>query len=983
MEADEAAYARDTTTDVAGGGGEDVISPWHEPGRLDLDGMELRSLTPARLGVLPSPTVGSFSVNENVDTDSGRDEAEEGVEPRTALPVDDEGGVPMAASLVSAQDDEAPQTAFPIREVEGQGTVDHVNSGDLASARDEKDQLRRHETPETTSRYDDGWNDETDDPHQSTPVASRKVTYPDAASDESDEGAQETTLITAVHDRGVHGLQPATGQNGEVDNPRVDSVGAAQVLQSDAGADDERMMLSTGTIIQSDAEADVVTTPLAVHDKELPPVPMDETAIHEAGLQEQTGNRTAIAASIVSSKGDFQDAREETAPASLDDMQSRRSSVSSLDADQHEMAMSSRAVPAGPIFIPEQTPAEQPAIANRHVDPQGYTSQEHSFMNRSYLFGGEPPSRSPSYIKLGTDSTGAPRQEILDTANASSAHVDISGISGPSPSTSPLQPHPAERSPTSPNAGLKRRSAVVRGRRTTLTSPVIQPSPNQITDHYGLEGLHDSASIVTGDRSSYHEREIVEPQNKRRSGLWDALKRTPSRSRVEITKESPSNLPASQQDLSKNLRSRAISHGRQESPKSATLKKPQRASTTAEPETKKKRFSSLGSLFSRSSTTSKKPEKIGKLTKTQTTKSETPEMETSTPAQVHNHREGRKYQLQGMPPPMPSVYRRTGQVPQQMSQDSSPGGRGPASGAPPHFRQLHSQGRRQSSAPVNVLQAYEPIEESYNSRPTVPPGPYQAGSAAAFYPLPSSQAGSGVPSAQRPYGQRPPIPQSDSSTSSQRRHSSYTDTYQLSPQVSGQSEWTRSGAQHRGSSSSVSPIQARRGSDAFPPKHNYRVGSISEEISRPPPGRAVPDQQQPPYLISLPYDLGQGRDDFHSGPWLQEGIPKLSNADSYPIAEEPYVALPGAAAFTPRQTPNWQQPQTRYYHQTNDENADTPPALPPKLPQDEALASTTNFDRRTSTGFADQRNGPRVGEDPVEMKGVSYPGQEWQPDRWD
>jgi hypothetical protein len=38
---------------------------------------------------------------------------------------------------------------------------------------------------------------------------------------------------------------------------------------------------------------------------------------------------------------------------------------------------------------------------------------------------------------------------------------------------------------------------------------------------------------------------------------------------------------------------------------------------------------------------------------------------------------------------------------------------------------------------------------------------------------------------------------------------------------------------------------------------------------------------------------------------------------------------------------------------------------------------------RRMSGYTGRRDDPTVGEETVEMKGVSYPGQEWAPERWD
>ncbi|KAK5164283.1 uncharacterized protein LTR77_009977 [Saxophila tyrrhenica] len=955
-----------------GGGVDAEIAPWAEPsthgegGRGGWEDAEAeRSGTPARLGVLPSPTAGSFWNTGEVDGrlgSAGRDGDVEEERPVTALPVDkdEDEDKPRTAWPIDptggAVEDE-PRTASPVSETEdstsrrGSGVQDLTRTAGGRSMMPDLTALANQLQPEP----DDG----EEELYQTTPTAVRKAAFPDAGDREEDDNVREDWRSADSRERAVNDADVSPSEYSEdADSQSAGSYRINTKAAATAEPEDEIKEVPVSPVTKQDFVSAIAAASTATKEKDLPPLPMEQT------------NDPSVARSLVSSKDEFEDARDGAELAPAEKPPSRRSSVSSLYDAEDEMV-----TPAAPAYYDEQVGVNyDKGMPRGSLVAPNTSGQQDASTNRSTLSVAQGQSRPHSYLELGVDASGAPLQETLTTSsrNASTAPIDTSSIT--------YQPQFPEQSPTSPASRLKRQSGVPKGRRPTLTTPVAEVSRWHIADDHGLEGLHDASNIVADDDHLHHEAEAPEKPSKRRSGIWDTLKRTSSRSRDRVnsrqslsTEKTSRATSKSRQDTEKTSRatsksrqdtektSRATSKSRQDTPRSGTLKKQQRASTTPaelEPK-KKKRFSGLGSLFGRSNTESKKPEKSAKLTKTPPARASISEMQT----EPYGRREARKYQLQDAPPPIPSAYSRSStelRSPGPLSEppepvprvdyeywQNAPSGRSYGS-PPPQSGQHHGQGRRHVSAPTNIMGDYRPVQEYYGS----PPGP-------------SDQSPPDMPPYQQTYPQRPSMSEYAVSTSHRRRHSSYYDNYQLSPQASGQSNHEYSDWQPFGPSPPISPVQTRSGTNAFPPGQNFDVGPISEDnpMSY---GALVPEQQQKLWAIHLPRNDRQWTHEFERDPYPSTGS---GSQQTRPLPE----------SYVPRGAPPLQQGRS-YQQSPNPYPMPTPP-VPQNLPQDMSRTMSPNFSRRTSSGFPARRDGAAAGEEAGQMKGVSYPGQEWTPGR--
>ena len=1088
---------------VSGAGASDVISPWSEPDEVAAVGFERgqeRSVTPARLGVLPSPAADGFSIIHEYESPpatavSGAESKVEGVE-RSGIPVQKEESSETVAPAENTLAEDAGRPATFLREEKSTSTV----SAEGQDEQEEEDELY-DTTPKKispVSTREGGEDDETRELYGAPPKVSLPTTQGEGEKDElyyttpkksnfmtarenaDDEDLDESTPIAAKPSQQIPVFEE-TARNADTEegsDAEQSLAGAADKFETAPGESDETTLPAYQVTGNGREDGDNTVTP---RPESISPVQPEENFLKPPATDDSYGKEWDKR-SAISSHNDFEDAKEEPNPDG--ETSSRRSSVSSLDHAGPDMpVMFAQAVPAGPTIQLEEDRA----------------AQDERFMNRPYRYGGGEEERPRSFVPLERDSSGAlVQQESLDTAPTHHAEsMDLSGFGGP-PSGAPPFQQSRKFQEFTVHTKPKRYSGMIKGRRPTLTSPAAEfasasapgpsaPAPSAISDHFGLEGLQDDAeNVVVGEVPSHREPQEQDDrqdkQNKRRSGLWDAFKRSPSVSKTEISRQTSTPRLDSQQNLNTvpATQPRPQPPPKDEGARSGTLKKPQRASTTTnEPEQKKKRFSGFGSLFGRSSTTGHKTDKSKKLTKApspgpsinnsqgrappqsvsydgyeamgrqqaanlqQRQPNTYPPPSIGPPSQQNLHLDTSiTTSPEGMPPPAGGWYAPQNQAPLQQRVSEQP---------PPQYRRLHSEGFRRDPPLMNVPEAFRPVEASFN-RPVMPIDAPVEDRMSGMYSPPTSPVSPGGQEQRMPYSQQPPPPaQSPVYGPPQQRHSSYDSE---ESQISGQSEWQRSDWQHRGSSPSISPVQSRTGSDGYPAARNFRIGSISEEVARS-PAREYADQQTP-WAIDLPRGARGPRSSSHGmqggaippqagdyapvggydqayppphqyqpqrgfpmsprSPGSSAGIqapelpPVLSQGPMFMSGGDEAYPSPPSPPYSP-QSPHRPQvgagplrlSEGRYYAQAaiNQGPAPLPPKIrdaPPRLFRSHGLprnngptgsnepvwnsGSSPPSQRRTS-GFTGRRDDPTVGEETVEMRGVSYPGQEWVPERWD
>ena len=990
-----------------------AISPWNEPDEVTALGAGGENVPlPERLGVLPSPAADGFSIIQESpvkNVDGGVDRMPESPTKNRGLPQD-------------VADERAP------------GDVELEPPIGLSLMEDTSTTQLAHQGSQTQDVPSD---DERDELYDTTPkkLSPTSVVHVDATED-----ADETTPTAT---------RPSESQdwNGDVQTPS-----SRDVEQAYAGSEvKNEAALPPPEVADIDVDAAVSSPEPEVIDDNAPISRQSTDLLAVPTIAEPSSSQEWDKRSVVSSNNDFRDAIEET--AENDKQSSRRSSVSSLGQDEgaegEQPIMSSQAVPAGP--SPEQSTLKP----------------DDKFMNRPYQFGNAQDGRSKSYVSLGMDSTGAPLQETLDVA-AETKHdsVDLSNFGGPSAGAQPFQRHPAIRD-VSGESKPKRFSGMVKGRRPTLPTEAdpperlaAAPAASAISDHFGLEGLQDDAeNVVVGEMPPYRVPDKQEEKKaKRKSGLFDAFKRSPSVSKTEISRESSSQRLDSHQNVVANLPTQESSRQKPVEPTRNVATAPQRASTTAkEPEQKKKRFSGLGSIFGRSSTTGHKSEKPRKLMKqvpdqASQRQSTAPPLNHETNEAVRQQRmiEQQERQPKTYPPPI------MGPASQQYSMTDNNLFKSPEDTVaplggwygrtnreaearvfqqedPPAYRPLHSEVQQRNQPLRQVPEAFRPVEQSYNGR--IGPGgpPTQGG----VYSPSTSPGPGGVP------GQYPPYPGQggfDQRPTHGLRHGSNESD------VSGQSEFQRSEWRRQSSSPSISPIQTRLDADAFPPGRNMRVGSISEEMARS-PAKEYNDQQTP-WAITLPRPgeygprrMSRGRLSGAQGgygpppPPVDHAPSGIGYAEEYPppnryqqqrgmpmSPESPGSSMPTqqfdpvmahAPVFDERPprgisghhrnaypSPPTSPESQWFYNRAGlmppsqmQQNTRYDEAEAPRAPRKTSYARQRMYSYEEEPPRAAQQGGmpryterggdPTFREESVEMRGVSYPGQEWTPERWD
>ena len=990
-----------------------AISPWNEPDEATALGAAVGNVAlPERLGVLPSPGADTFSMAQ----ESRPGTAEDAQKVQTGL-----SNVDQPHDLTKEND--ATTTEKP-RSIESTATeIPGPEIDPESAAREHEDELY-DTTPKQADFGDVGASQDVD---ETTPTASKhyESTEPPGRTDPAETTEAEQAVAGAeiqdeepdqedTRDLGLS-LAETTDVVAETPEPR----------REDESADDSPLMERSDTAL------------LAV-----------------PAITEQSNSQDWDERSGVSSNNNFRDAQDE--PVSVDEQSSRRSSVSSLgqdELDSDQPVMSSQAVPAGP--SPERST----------VKPDS------GMLNRPYHYEGD--ERSKSYVALGLDDTGAPLQESLDIAKKpEDESYEFIQFGDSKVGGAAFQRQPAVRD-ASGAARPKRFSGMVKGRGPTLispdmpniASPAAAPAASAISDYYGLEGVQDVSNLAVEEISPERAPDMREEKKaKRKSGLFDAFKRSPSITKTEFSRDSgPARLESRQAQIANVLAQRAIDSraldSRPVGPSKSIAKTPQRASTTAkEPEQKKKRFSGLGSIFGRSSTTGHKSEKPSrKLTKGQTPSVESSQRQASAPMpnseEYERMRQQRREQQQQRQPntyPPPSLgpsqqysisEGSTFKSPEDMlppqrdwyaSRDQRFEEQAIPQDQPPRYRPLHSDIRRDSPL-GQVPESFRPVETSF-SRPVRPSGPpletdsYSPPTSPVSLGAQSRQVSSNAPSEyDRPAYGPPPD-----------RHSSYRSS---ESGISGQSEWQRSEWRRQSSSPSISPVQTRSDNDAYPPGRGYRVGSITEEMARS-PAREYNDQQTP-WAITLPRPGEPGsrrpsrpgmqgppappqpRDYAPSGIGYAEAYPppaRWQNQRGLPMSpESPRSSLPvqpsdslmsHAPVFEERLQRGIMQPQGNAYPSPpvspesqwfyNRAGLNPPPQRPfharsddvemPPPPRKSSYGQQRMYSYeneppaaqpRRTLGYTGRRDDPAISEEGVEMRGVSYPGQEWMPERWE
>lgn len=627
-------------------GRSEAISPWSEPDEPGFDRGE--SSMPERLGVLPSPTATAFStIAEGSPTKSGR--SRQGSAVSAALGGKSRQGSRVDEAIREDEDDqvmEVPRAPEP-EAVEGERVVEEdakpTNTYEELQRGWGTDSEAESEAKESDARPE---YDRMESARAFLPSQLKGTSLPQSPRTPRSPRSPDEELYE-VTPRQTHFPRQISGENGNEEGEETGVV--SRSIERDALDPDNcgveqtpsrvREDTAFGLVRQSTAGAPEDVLPADAPLKQEEVTATTDTSSKEPELSARSSAQDWDKRSAVSSEDHFHDAKEGDSTEPSHGAQSRRSSVSSMGNAAVEEQMSAQAVPAGPIGPTQQ---RQPETME--------TDQQERFMNRPYSFEGQKPM---SYMPLGTTASGAPIQESLDDdSRPESPSVDLSGISGPPVGTQPYQKHPAMRDaeagglpgdhgglrspPPAPDLEpvfaaapmpqptprsrqvsaeakdrtSKRFSGFFRsGRPSQSATTVYGPAPSAISDQYGLENLPTGPAAVARPGTQASGNTL---QAKRQSGIWNSFKRS-SVMLPDDSRQSSIALP-SRMDItaepSPPPRDAAT-------PRANTLKKPQRATTNATPPdpAKKKRFSGLGSLFGRSSTTGHKTERPRKLMK--------------------------------------------------------------------------------------------------------------------------------------------------------------------------------------------------------------------------------------------------------------------------------------------------------------------------------------------------------------------------------
>jgi len=339
-------------------------------------------------------------------------------------------------------------------------------------------------------------------------------------------------------------------------------------------------------------------------------------------------------------------------PKKAGDSASRRSSVSSLgNSESHDTILKSGAASkrhsvvgmldssavgvaapddqrrsVSPLPIEPSAAGPQNPTSVSYSMPANGSAETGDFMNRTYQSSQPREQRPVSYMAHSRKSSGVSHQDVVNMQQANKRYstgampADYAVPSVPVYQQQPAQPlsrapslgHPPSeydrlRSPQAGDAdnmvgdtSSRRSSGFFRGPEMSTGGLGTIPSPSKIDDNYnGLVNPQGSEMVDDMIQAEQQEQQQPQqPQKKRKSGIMDSFRRASSFHSNANTSSRPSSygsLPLAVA-AANNSNESALA-------KTKTLKKPQRAPPTAvEPlKAKSKRFSTLGSIFRRSS----------------------------------------------------------------------------------------------------------------------------------------------------------------------------------------------------------------------------------------------------------------------------------------------------------------------------------------------------------------------------------------------
>lgn len=229
--------------------------------------------------------------------------------------------------------------------------------------------------------------------------------------------------------------------------------------------------------------------------------------------------------------------------------------------------------------------------------------EEDRFMSRDYRSTQQMDQRPMSYIPHSRSSSNVMMQDSVDSAQANKtfSYQQQQPSQPPSRAPSIMQPPSEYDKLRSPQAGdldpaiggssSKHSSGFFRGSDVPAGGFGTIPSPSKLDANY--DGLIDPQVSEFADEIAKAEQPPPQPQKRRKSGIMDTFRRSSTISGANASR--PSSRGSSPKVMAANPTESSLA-------KTKTLKKPQRAPSSAVDPPKNKRFSSLGSLFRRSST---------------------------------------------------------------------------------------------------------------------------------------------------------------------------------------------------------------------------------------------------------------------------------------------------------------------------------------------------------------------------------------------
>ncbi|KAK0990275.1 hypothetical protein LTR91_008938 [Friedmanniomyces endolithicus] len=891
-------------------------------------------VTPGRLGVLPSPGVDTFS---------------------TSLRDSPVKKVDVAEDLTAMKGGE---------EIEGRDDLPGVKGARATDEGLHGTRSRPVEVPPTPTRD----HSEVKEAEPATQEQSQ-----DAGPSPSGSPSTPTTAYRPPHDRKVSALAslPSQQRARELNSPQSPGSTIQATLNDNDGEVDElyaRTPVASAAVTPWSGERQRTKRLASSRGRTLSPV-ASSSPNHAAGYESSqplpAGGKADDQRSEVSAEEDKGVAEGTKMPDDDVEAHSRRSSISSLgspdtvvgqrvsrvlgdrEAGQDatplytaRMKADSAAIPDAAVGVERSAPAGY-QIVRPSLQPSEFAHDttplpQHDFMDRPYR--GrivQPDHRTLSYMPLGSDGNGVPVQEALETADEPLQSVDLSGYGGPPAGTPPLSHHPLTRnsgyvqaseyemlrsSPVgtiTPSArhnrqvsgeasrrSSLRRSAFFRGPDAPVDTMPGAPAPYAMTPSYGLEDLD-----TTGAEAVLNSQTEEKP-DKRRSGMWDAFKRSPSVSRTQFSRDSSVLALDSRTEAGTDQTIPAMSRVGDGSAQSRLLK-PQRAASAATPPTeptKKKRFSGLGSLFGRSSTQGRNATNPKKLTKTQpptressvrpgtasrpTVREGYEAYETARRQQMPNLSQRSPGQPWSAPPSQPAPVNIdphfanvSRSLPQGDTQtrpeewhtataDQSPANQGPY--APPlthiqrpesrhQYRSLHSAAFQQGLQQARIPEAFRPVEASYGKQaePIGPPAEYR--SPVTYRPSQPSRQPT-LPTQQSYWNTASPVPDQGVAPMVAIQPQAYDG--QATTLLQGSSRADQ-GSWGQRINTTMSPVPGSPPgtypSPHMSPSQEHRVTSLGEEMARSPAQHYA--DQQTPWAIDVPRPGGDPRQTSRAPSW--------------------------------------------------------------------------------------------------------------------